>query len=311
MWEIPELTKTLLGVLGGVLLIAVPLTLLVSWKISGWLMRPMNRLIGECNRVAQGTEHVEFSPKESLEVSFLSDTIEDMVKNIVHLTQKSVEEEKLLAEEKMRALQHQINPHFLNNVLQTIKALAVEGEVEKVSQMATLLGHMLAYSVYEPYEYVKLETELDYLKKYVELQNIRYENRILYRIDCEEEVKMAKIPKLILQPLVENAIEHGGFGEGVLLLDISAETDGKAACILINDNGKGIEKAELEELNRQLKKGESFRQKKSIGILNVNERLHRTFGEEYGVEILAGMHKGTTIIVRIPKGEEYESIIGG
>lgn len=306
MREISELTVTLLPALGTALLLAVLMTLFLAGKISGWLLRPMNRLIVECNRVAKGEENVVFSKKESREVSFLSDTIEEMVANIVVLTQKGAEEEKLLAEEKMRALQHQINPHFLNNVLQTIKALAVEGEVEKVSKMTTLLGHMLAYSVYEPYESVELETELDYLKKYVELQNIRYDNRIFYRIDCEEEAGGARIPKLTLQPLVENAIEHGSDGENMLLIDISAETEEDAVCILINDNGKGIGRQELSELQKRLESGEASRQKRSVGILNVNERLRRIFGKGYGVEILAGAHKGTTIVVRIPKADGRE-----
>ncbi len=311
MREIPELTTTLFLALGLALLAAVLMTLFLAGRISRGLMRPMNRLIEECSRVAHGEGNVQFTRKESREVSFLSDTIEEMVGNIVRLTQKSMEEEKLLAEEKIRSLQHQINPHFLNNVLQTIKALAVEGETDKVSKMTTLLGQMLAYSVYEPYEYVKLETELDYLKKYVELQNIRYDNRIFYRIECEEEAKNVKIPKLTLQPLAENAIEHGGAGESALLLDINAEADRNEVCILINDNGRGIGEEELEELNRRLESGEASRQKKSIGILNVNERLRRSFGREYGVEILAGLHKGTTVVVRIPRGDENEGIAGG
>ncbi len=309
MQEITELKATLLAALGFALLAAILLTLFLAGKISGWLMRPMNRLIEECNQISKGEEHVEFSRKESLEVSFLSDTIKKMVENIVSLTKRSVEEEKKLAEEKMRVLQHQINPHFLNNVLQAIKALAIEKETEKISAMTTLLGHMMAYSVYEPYEYVELETELDYIKKYVELQNLRYDNRIFYQISCEKEARKVKIPKLILQPLIENAIEHGATPENLLSIDISAETDQNEVVILINDNGKGISRTDLEELNRQLKKGEALRQKKSIGILNVNERLRRVFGNEYGVEILPGSHKGTTIIVRIPKGEGYESIV--
>ena len=102
----------------------------------------MNRLISRCNRVAEGDYQVTFEEDESEEVSFLSHTIEAMVKNIVHLSGQVVEEEKKLSEEKLRVLQHQINPHFLNNVLQTIKALSVANETDKVSRMSTLLGRI-------------------------------------------------------------------------------------------------------------------------------------------------------------------------
>lgn len=85
-----------------------------------------------------------------------------------------MEEEKKLSEEQLRALQHQINPHFLNNVLQLIKGMAVEGKTEEISRLSTLLGKILAYSVYQPYEDVELKEELEYVKNYMEIQNLRY-----------------------------------------------------------------------------------------------------------------------------------------
>lgn len=226
--EITDMNLKMLMISGVTILIAVILVQILSKRVSKRVLQPMNHLIEECNRVAEGDYGVIFSEKRSQEVAFLSDTIKSMVNHVVQLTNQVVEEEKKVSEEKLRVLQHQINPHFLNNVLQTIKALAVEGDTDKISRMSTLLGHILAYSVYEPYECVPLKTELEYLRNYIELQNIRYENRILYSVDCEEQVEQVQIPKLTLQPLVENSIEHGFSPKTRLMINVSAEGEDRS-----------------------------------------------------------------------------------
>lgn len=299
--EITNITYSVLVIVALTILAAVLLVSFLSRRVSRSILLPMNKLIEECNRVAAGDYNVSFEEKRSEEVSFLSDTIQSMVSNVVQLSGRLVEEEKKLSEEKVRVLQHQINPHFLNNVLQTVKGMAVSGETEKISRISTLLGHILAYSVYEPYENVKLKTELEYVKNYIELQNIRYENRIFYSIDCEKEAEDVQIPKLTIQPLVENCIEHGYSGKGRLVISLCAVIEPDMACVIINDNGLGIGDQELKELERRLETGEVYRQKCSVGIVNVNERLKKIFGEEYGVEVLSKNVSGTTVIVRIPK----------
>lgn len=309
--EITDMALSLLaafGIAGVVLLGAVAV---LSRRVAESVAKPVSRLVEECNRVASGEKNVVFEEKDSEEIAFLSDTIQEMVGNIVNLSGQLVEEERKLADEKLRVLQHQINPHFLNNVLQTMKGLAVSGENEKVSRVATLLGHILAYSVYSPYENVNLKTELEYLKNYVELQNIRYDNRILYSVDYEEETACAQIPKLTLQPLVENAIEHGMCDKKTLFLNVSADLEGDMVCIIVNDNGKGMEETEMEELRRRMKEGDACEQKSSVGIINVNERIQRMYGKEYGIRIHSRMNSGTSVIVYIPGKEKNESIIGG
>ncbi len=302
--EIRDLNMILIVIMGITMIVAILLVLFVSKRVSRSLLLPMNRLIDWCDRVAAGDQNVVFKEEKSKEISFLYKTIESMVNNIVHLSEQVVDEEKKLSEEKLKVLQHQINPHFLNNVLQTIKALAVSGETDKISKMSTLLGKILVNSVYQPYQKVELEIELGYLKNYIELQNIRFDNKIFYSIDCEEEVKKVMIPKLTLQPLVENAIDHGYKHGSNLMINISAEVDQDMICIIINDNGQGIPKEELEKIKERLRLGKTYQQESRIGVVNVNERLKKMFGEEYGVEILSKGYGGTTVIVRIPKDEE-------
>lgn len=310
--EITDMNLKMVMISALIILIAVILVQSLSRRVSRRVLQPMNRLMEECNRVAEGDSDVVFSEKPSQEIAFLSDTIKSMVDNVVQLTNQVVEEEKKVSEEKLRVLQHQINPHFLNNVLQTIKALAVEGDTDKISRMSTLLGHILAYSVYEPYECVPLRVELEYLKQYIELQNIRYEDRILYSIDCEEQVAQVLIPKLTLQPLVENSIEHGFSPKTRLMINVSAEREGRMVCIYISDNGLGIGEQDLQKLREQLVRGEVYRQTSGIGVVNVNERLKRKFGDVYGVEITSNGRNATTVILKLPMdGEDTdEGIVG-
>ncbi len=280
--------------------ITTMIMIFLSRRVAKSLLLPMNVLIGECNRIAEGEKGVEFSEKESQEISFLSDTIRDMIHNIVELSGEVIEKERRVSEEKLRVLQHQINPHFLNNVLQTIKALAVEGETDKISRISTLLGHILAYSVYEPYQSVALRTELEYIEKYVELQNIRYDNRIICSVECERNAEEIQIPKLTLQPVVENSIEHGLKEAGYLTINVSTDMESHMVCIIVSDNGKGITEEKLAEIQGYIERGEIYTQKDSIGLVNVNERLQKMYGKEYGICIHSRLGSGTTVIVRIP-----------
>lgn len=301
--EIADMTVTAFLVLAVMLALVITLVAFLSKKVAGSVLQPMYLLVEECNQVAAGDYTVHFQEKPSMEVAFLSDTIQDMVENVVKLSGQIVEEERKLADEKLRVLQHQINPHFLNNVLQTIKALAVAGETDKVSRMTTLLGHILAYSVYEPYQNVEFQTELDYLENYIELQNLRYDGRIICTMECEPEAARVQIPKLTLQPLVENAIEHGWKGKGRLVINISTDLEPDMICIIISDDGTGIPQKEVEALEKCMENGEMYTRKGSIGLVNVNERLQRMFGRPYGIRIYSKYHSGTTVVIDVPRGE--------
>lgn len=301
--ELHAMDTALLSVFALTSLAAVIIIILLSRQIARSILNPMNHLIAACNRVSCGDYQVEFPEAPSEEISILSHTVDSMVKSVNRLTMQVVEEEKNLSHEKMKVLQHQINPHFLNNVLQSVKAMAVEGENEKISRMATLLGKFLSYSVYFPYENVLLNEELNYLETYLEIQNIRFHDDIIYSVSCEPALASVTIPKLTLQPVAENAIEHGYEGKGKLLLDISAERAASYAEIYIHDNGRGITDDALQSLTQKLEKGEACQSGKSIGLINVNARLKRLYGPKYGLTLTSRPGLGTTVIIRIPAKE--------
>lgn len=311
--EIHSINRKLSCILAGILLLSVLLVALISRIVSKSILTPMNRLVDCCNQVAVGNYEVEFPEGKSEEIHVLSQTVQTMIHNVFRLSEKVVEEEKKLSEEQLRALQHQINPHFLNNVLQLIKGMAVEGKTEEISRLSTLLGKILAYSVYQPYEDVELKEELEYVKNYMEIQNLRYGGRIFYAIDCEPGLENVRISKLLIQPLVENAIEHGIKGKGRGMISISAERERDSICILVNDNGTGIPEPELADMKRKLEAETVYLQEKSIGVLNVNARLKRKYGGRYGIEVISREGAGTTVIIRLPEdgeGKDNENITG-
>ncbi|MEC1525832.1 histidine kinase [Neobacillus niacini] len=273
---------------------------IVSGLISKTILNPVNLLIGKFNRIADGDYSVTFEENSSEEIQKLSKTAEYMIHNMLALSDEVLLEQKKLAKEQMRVLQHQINPHFLNNVLQSIKAYTVDGNLEKISRLSTLLGRMLTYSVYQPYEKVKIKTELSYIEQYISIQNIRFDDKIFYSIMCNPELECVMVPKLIIQPIVENAIEHGFRNKASGLLHITVDREEVDLTIMITDNGDGMEAERVQQLHEDLKYRDSYTAEKSIGLLNVDKRIKSEYGEEYGLRIYSKKHGGTSVIITIP-----------
>lgn len=274
---------------------------LVSTTISKTILNPMNQLIRKFNQVAKGDYSVKFEESNSEEITKLSYTAEYMIDNIVKLSKEVLIEQEKFSNMQMKVLQNQINPHFLNNVLQTIKGFAITDDVENISKMTTLLGKILTYATYEPFKKVKLETELIYIENYITIQNIRYNNKIFYSIECEEGLKEVKIPKLIIQPIVENAIEHGFINKKSGLLTIRVEDDVSEISIIITDDGEGMPVYAVAELNENLQFKDPYDAPFSIGLLNVAQRIKKEYGEQYGLKVISRLNTGTNIIITLPK----------
>ncbi|AIF45588.1 sensor histidine kinase [Virgibacillus sp. SK37] len=303
--EIRKSEITVLIFIIGLIILSSIIITSVSGMISKTILVPMNRLIIKFNRIAEGDYSVRFEENSSEEINKLSHSAEHMIQNMTALSDKVLLEQKRLSKEQMKALQHQINPHFLNNVLQSIKAFAVNGDTEKISRLTTLLGKMMAYSVYQPYEKVALKTELKYTEQYISIQNIRFENKIHYSIYCEEGLENVRIPKLIIQPLVENSMNHGFKNQMHGFLNISVEKEDQDISIIVTDNGTGISKEEVSDIQQSFISKDTYHAKKSIGLMNVDKRIKSEFGETFGLKIVSDNKRGTTVIITIPNlGEE-------
>ncbi|MEK5253285.1 histidine kinase [Paenibacillus sp. FSL F4-0125] len=275
--------------------------IILSVMISRSILNPMQSLLQRFNQIASGRRDITFKYSKSKEVNLIAETADYMLKSINHLTDEIVEEQTRLAGEQLKALQHQINPHFLNNVLQSIKAMAVTGDNHSISRATTLLGKILSYSVYNPYEMVGLKQEFEYTENYIALQNIRFNDLIIFDAHCDEQLEHFLVPKLMIQPLVENAIEHGFENRKEGSIFVSAEDDGDEIYISVTNNGNSIEIADMERINEMLSSRDTYTQSKSIGLLNLNQRLKSCFGSQAEVKMLSKGGINTTIVITIPK----------
>ncbi len=201
----------------------------------------------------------------------------------------------------MQALESQINPHFLYNTLETVSSKAILNDDIEISNMVVALSTMLRYSV-RNLEVVTLEQEIEHIKSYIIIEQYRFEKRINFKFEIESDLYHEKIAKLMLQPLVENALEHGFHKKNDGQVTIRAEKYTDHLRIVVIDDGRGIAPDKLKQINKNLSHNSesSFDKRNNIGIINVNRRLQLIFGEEYGLNIHSIVNKGTKISIDLP-----------
>ncbi|HHY08652.1 MAG TPA: histidine kinase [Corynebacteriales bacterium] len=212
--------------------------------------------------------------------------------------------ENALREAELKALQHRINPHFMFNVLNSISRLIALGESDKAQEVLAAFTKMLRYSINDGDDIVTLQRELDYVNKYLYLQNLRFGNRVTYSINVDPNLLATRIPFFTLQPLVENAIVHGlEPKESGGIIWISGYVEQDKAIITISDNGLGIpeEKVELIKDLTSNRLRSNIDYPTGIGINNVHKRLTLFFGNLYAFEISSQVNMGTTVKLALPR----------
>lgn len=280
---------------------------LASWGISVyWLYRltkPLDRLREAMSQMEQGNLGLQLEENSRNELGMLgrqfnrmSRSIEELVKQI-----QEVEEEKRLMEKE--ALQAQINPHFLFNTLSNIKYMAMIIKANTIVECITAFGNFLVPIYKDKNDVWQVKNEITYLQNYVKIMNYRFGGGINVVCDCPETVQDLYMLKFILQPLVENAIQHGfkeGEGKGTIRVSFQEE-DGQVS-IIVADDGCGMEAEELEELNRRLEAYGTGNEGKGghIGLGNVHRRLRIYYGGEYGLTVASVARRGTEVCVRLP-----------
>ncbi len=204
------------------------------------------------------------------------------------------------------ALQSQINPHFLYNTLESIRGQAIVEGVEGIEKMVKALADIFRYSITNKNAMVKLEEELKNIDSYLDIQQFRFDNKFIVIKEIEEDTKNCLIPKLVIQPLVENAIIHGletKPGKGTIKISSILTTD--SVTISVEDNGEGMDKDTLEAINECLARGVSLKNSKDIkvglGLININERIKLIFDSDFGLKIYSVKQIGTKVELRIPR----------
>lgn len=234
------------------------------------------------------------------ELNVLSLSFEHMAKTIQSLMEQVHREEKELRKTELKALQAQINPHFLYNTLDSIQWMCEQGKTKDAAQMVRALARLFRISISKGRELITIKEELQHAENYLIIQSYRYRNQFSYRIEADPALDGCLCNKITVQPLIENAIYHGidrMVDEGKILITVNpARDDANDILITVSDNGVGMTE---EQCKKILKKERS--DSGGIGVKNVNDRLKIYFGEKYGLTIESELDVGTTVTARIPK----------
>ena len=240
------------------------------------------------------------------EIQHLGLTIRFMVEELQELTDKMVKEQEEKRKNELDALQSQINPHFLYNTLDSIMWMIESERYEDAVSMVQALGRLLRISLSRGKNVISVGDELQHARSYLAIQKYRYKNKFTSYFEVEPDIEQYKTIKLVIQPLIENAIYYGmEYMDGEGEIHIRAYTREQDLYLEVEDNGPGMPEEQVEHL---LTGGEKARQKGSgIGLKNVNQRIQLYFGTQYGLEIESEPDEGTVVRIHIPKTTEEEA----
>ncbi len=293
-----------------VALAAVATAVAASAAYARFLSKPLIELAASMGKIRlDSSQHLERSERDD-EIGLLQNSFADMAER----TQNLIASEYIAKIEKrnaqLRALQAQINPHFIYNTLQAIGGMALKHEVPGIYEVTLNLIDIMRYSLNFSKDRVRLGDELKYLQSYLQIQNLRFGKRLDLSFDAPEDSFEYLVPKLILQPLVENCFEHGlAERAGRWTVTVSVAVQGDDLFLSVTDNGVGIPLEKLEQIRAALERGtdSSLRGAEHIGLTNVNARIRLMFGgEEYGLTIESDPERGTSITVRLRAVKESE-----
>jgi len=299
-----DITK-LKNVIIPITLMTAFLTALLSILVSRGITRPIRFLSRAMENFGQGNFDINCQVDSEDEIGRLSHTFNQMVMDMNSLVHTVYEQKVMKQEAQMKSLQMQINPHFLYNTLDTINRMARIRHVDEIGDMVAALSNMMRYSL-EKKSFVRLGEEVKSLKDYIAIQNYRYRDKMVAEIEIDESLMSLYIPRLLIQPILENAIVHGieeKLDKGHIL--VAARREDEDLYIQIMDDGVGMTEETMSHILR-----EDYSMKKSghtsIGVVNVNRRIQMIYGKDYGLLVQSVLGAGTKITIHIPAREEEQ-----
>ena len=282
--------------------------LFLLWCTGVWLVRPYFRMEQTVRLFLEGYTTGKLS-------DFMDVTASPAEELLLERMDRALDSSELLKLNKRQAqylaLQNQINPHFLYNTLESIRSKALIAGLDRVADMTEALASFFRYTISKVENLVSVEEELHNCETYFRIQRYRFGNRLELSIECdpedEEEIYRCRIPKLTMQPILENSIIHGTelkIGAGHLLIHL--ELTGKCLLIRISDDGVGMSPETLRKMNERLEKSglaladRAPESEGGIALVNVNNRIHLLFGEEYGLHVFSMAGTGTDVEILLP-----------
>ena len=272
---------------------------MINAFISDKISNPIKRLDGSVREIESGNLDVEIVPSGSYEVEHLGKSIKNMLGRIKVLMSDLVAEHNAKRKSEFDTLQSQINPHFLYNTLDIIVWMIENENSDKAVNIVTALAKFFRISLSKGKNIITVKDEVEHVRNYLMIQNMRFKNRFEYSIDVDEKVLSYSSLKLMLQPLVENAIYHGmEFMDGDGEIDVKVFKEDDSLYFTITDNGLGMSEDMVETLLS--KDFVSSKKGSGIGVKNVNERIKLYFGSEYGLKVESEPDEGTKITIHLP-----------
>lgn len=280
--------------------VLVAIALLISSFMAKSITQPILKLQSSMALIQKGdfrAGNVEVESRN--EIGSLTETFNVMTLRIQELMEQNINEQKAKRKSEMKALQSQINPHFLYNTLDSIIWMAESGKNEEVVLMTASLARLLRQNISNEEEEISIFEEVEYCRNYLTIQKMRYKDKLEFRIDVAPEITSCQIIKLVLQPLIENAIYHGlKYKESKGLLELIGYAAGEDIIFEIRDNGVGMDE---ETLNHIFERHTVNYRSNGVGVYNVERRIKLTYGQEYGITYKSRSGEGTVARVCIPK----------
>jgi two-component system sensor histidine kinase YesM len=284
-----------------VVFFSIFLLVFANLRLSEWITAPMKQLDRAVKELESGQEPVDFTVNGPYEVEHLSRSIQSMVSTLRHLMDDIMEQEAQKRRSELDVLQSQINPHFLYNTLDSVVWMTENGRTEDAVVMLTALARFFRISLSRGSNIIPLADELEHARHYLTIQKMRYKNKFSAQISAEDGVESLYTIKLIIQPILENAIYHGmAYADGDGEIRIHAFREGEDVLIEVTDNGPGMPEELVEQLLSPNGPAVSGAKGSGIGFRNVHQRIQLTFGPDYGLTILSEPDSGTTVRIRLP-----------
>ncbi len=284
--------------------LTLPVWLLLIHFLYKDIIKPINILVESMDKIEKGETGITVDIKRNDELGYVFKTFNKMSQQINNLINNVYKEKLAMKDAEIKALQAQINPHFLYNTLETINWKAKLYGVDDISEMVTALSSIIDANIDRNNEkMIPIKKELEYIDNYNLLIQKRFGKKIAFVKSIEDVTLEFNIPRLLIQPLIENAIYHGletKKGGGTVELIITVEEN--MVLIIVADDGTGIDDDVLKSLKASLDKNveNQYESRTKIGIMNVHKRIKLIYGEEYGLKIFSEAGKGTTIILKLP-----------
>jgi two-component system, sensor histidine kinase YesM len=274
---------------------------LASLYFTNSIVKPIGKLRSLMKKVEEGELVLRYQGRTNDEVGQLGNSFNNMVEELNNLIQLVYREQKEKREAELKILQAQIKPHFLYNTLDTIQWMAQDRNADDIVELINALTQLFRIGLSKGHEIIPLQEEIMHAESYLVIQMARYENKLSFQTEVPEALMRYSVLKIILQPLVENAIYHGIKPKpGSGMIRITGEIDDGKLKLVVEDDGVGIPPDKLERINGYLTHEERGGDERGYGLYNVNERIRLTHGADYGVAVESELGRGTRIIVRLP-----------